>query len=700
MIKMNSITLPMILSGPIVRRAEPNQITIWIATSKSYRIHATIYRITSDKETNSFDYEVIQTKCETNRIQIGKQLFIHLIQLSPDHDAFPTDTLLGYNIDFKRGDEFQDLKSLGLLSKDNPYSITYGSLDYPAFFLNSSAQRCNVLYGSCRKPHGDEEDTLSTADMLLEKEYLNLLVRPSTLFLMGDQIYADDVADPLFPVISKISEELIGTREPLELIDTRLNEEPFQTALNQVNGRQYIMENFCHFTSSHASNHLMTFGEYAAMYLLSWSPQLWETAQEYALFEHYDDCVKENQIYFVFPKEARYAKENKNEEFRLHNRYTEQQEALISFQHSLYRIRRLLANIPTYMMFDDHDITDDWNISYKWKENVRNSALGSHVIANGISAYWAFQGWGNAPQSYDDQFLWMMKTYFKMLSIGNIMTYQEDWKNTLWNFDSWHFVAPTNPKALFLDTRTKRKYNMEPRPEKWGQLIEESIWAPELISQKGWERVTSSLFESEWKSGRSLIIVSAAPLYGLGLIETFLHDYVYPLKVLGVNVHTRFDFEAWKYNGKGFTEFLHQVAAWKPSRCIILSGDVHYASTVKAAVSFKNGQKLTINQFTSSPLKNMSFGGLWGILMKQIMAINAIKRKNNEIQRVCTPSYHIKEVRDDHKSNSFLWKDAVNYQTLENNSIMETNNNLGLLMIRRRSLNNFLLNPHHKLIQP
>jgi hypothetical protein len=697
---MNSITLPIILSGPIVRRAEPTQIAIWIATSKSYRIQAKMYRITSGKDPNSFDYHVIQTKSETNMIRMGKQLFIHMIKLSPYHDTFPTDTLLGYNIHLKRGSELQDLKSLGLLSKDNPDSITYGSLDYPTLFLNSSEEHCNVLYGSCRKPHGDDDDILSTADLLLEKEYHNLQVRPSTLFLMGDQIYADDVADPLFPVIFKLSDELIGAKEPLELIDTRLNHEPFDTALNQVNGRQYIMENFCHFTSSHASNHLIKFGEYAAMYLLSWSPQLWETAQEYALFGSYNECVKKNQIYFVFPKEARYAKESKTEEFRLNSRFTEQQEALISFQHSLYRIRRLLANIPTYMIFDDHDITDDWNISYKWKENVRNSALGSHVIANGLSAYWAFQGWGNAPQSYDDKFLWLMKTYFKMLSIGKITTYQEEWKSTLWNFDSWHFVAPTNPKAVFLDTRTQREYSMEPRPEKLGQLIEQSIWAPQLISQKGWERATTSLFDNEWESGSPLIIVSATPLYGIGLIETLLHDYIYPLRVLGVNVHTRFDFEAWKYNGKGFTEFLHQVAAWKPKRCIVLSGDVHYASAVKAAISFENGQKITINQFTSSPLKNMSFGGLWGILMKQIMALNAAKRKNNEIHRVCTPTYYIKEVGKGNKSNSYLWKDIVNYHTLENNSIMETNNNLGLLMIRRRSLNNYLLNHHHKLIQP
>ncbi|MFP7296567.1 hypothetical protein [Neobacillus niacini] len=696
---MNSLTLPIILSGPIVRRAEPSQITLWIATSKRYTIQARMVRITSNKDPEIFDYQQFDIESNTTTIQLGKQLFVHLLKLTPLHSTFPTDTLLGYNIFLKQGTEHHDLHTLGLLSKDNPHSIAYGNLLYPAIYLNSSDHRCNVLYGSCRKPHGDGEDTLTAADSLLKKEFNNLKLRPTTLILMGDQIYADDVGDPLFPVISTFEKELIGSTEKLELIDNRLTNEPFQTAIKQVNGRKYVMEKFCHFTSSHAHNHLMKFGEYAAMYLLSFSPQLWESAHEHNLFEPFRELQKKKQIYFVFSDGERYPKDFNLEQIRLENRYAEQQEAMISFQQALYQIRRLLANIPTYMIFDDHDITDDWNISSKWKENVRHSSLGSHVIANGLGAYWAFQGWGNSPDSFNDRFLSVMKTYFSSLSEGKINTNYEEWKKTLWNYDSWYFVAPTNPKALFLDTRTEREYDIEPRPEKFGHLIEETVWAPQLLSKQGWQNVKQSLFNSGWKSGKSLIIVSPTPLYGLGLIESFLHDYVYPLKVLGVNVQTKLDFEAWKYNGKGFTEFLNQAASCNPNRCIILSGDVHYASAVNASVSFNDGRKLAINQFTSSPMKNMSFGGLWGLLMKQIIALNSLKRKNNSINRICTPSYYIKEVDKEIRSKLYIWRDEVSYQLLENNTIIETNNNLGFLLIRRRHLKNILLNHSHKLIQ-
>ena len=86
---------------------------------------------------------------------------------------------------------------------------------------------------------------------------------------MGDQIYADDVADPLILAISTISRELIGDKEPLRKLDARLGQEPYSTALTQMYGRQFIMEHIAQFTSSQAQNHLMELGEFAAMYLLS-----------------------------------------------------------------------------------------------------------------------------------------------------------------------------------------------------------------------------------------------------------------------------------------------------------------------------------------------------------------------------------------------------------------------------------------------
>lgn len=63
-------------------------------------------------------------------------------------------------------------------------------------------------------------------------------------------------------------------------------------------------------------------------------------------------------------------------------------------------VRRALANVPTYMMFDDHEVSDDWNITRDWVEGVRSEALGRDVLRNALTAYTLFQDLGNDPIRY------------------------------------------------------------------------------------------------------------------------------------------------------------------------------------------------------------------------------------------------------------------------------------------------------------
>lgn len=176
-------------------------------------------------------------------------------------------------------------------------------------------------------------------------------------------------------------------------------------------------------------------------------------------------------------------------------------------------------------------------------------------------------------------------------------------------------------------------------------------------------------------------------MYGVGLIESFLHRYVYPLRVLGVNVHTLFDFESWKYNVKGFTAFLLQVEKWRPDPCIILSGDVHYGSAVDANVYYRHGQQVKINQFTVSPLKNMSFGQVWGFLLKMVLNINKRRRNKKNIYRYCDPSYQIRYIEEKEFTDcSFIWKDKLRYRPVTRDTILETDNHIGLLSLSSGSI--------------
>ncbi|RSK25846.1 hypothetical protein EJF36_02475 [Bacillus sp. HMF5848] len=670
---MNSNDLPLLVAGPIVRRVEPTQVFIWIATSQYVNVEAALFHIQDDK-----DEQALPLKNHVSSIQMGQRLYIHMLKVTPKTGEFPTNEVLGYNLKFLMNRKYYDLGDLGLLSEENPTCIVYEGMKYPTFIIQTDERTSRILYGSCRKVHGMGNDMLSEADEMIQESVSDPSKRPQNLFLMGDQIYADDVPAPLIQALSQIGDILIGRKEAFEQIEPRLKQTPFATSINQINGRQFIMKHMCHFTSSSASNHLMTLGEFAAMYAMAWSPALWEFANEQHLFKSFDEAYLKNQVYVAFHNKSLYPTHYKKEKQHLKERYVEQQEQLADFQQSLYSVRRVLANISTYMIFDDHEVTDDWNITATWQKNVRQSPLGKHIIANGLTAYWVFQGWGNAPDSFDSHFLSVVGNYLRTLQSGYAKSLHYKWTEMLWNFNNWYFVAPTSPRAVFLDTRTMRNYEDTPKPIKIGSLIEETSRPPQLVQTTQWEQLHEQL-KKDWKAGAPLLIVSPTPVYGFGLIESILHNYVYPLKILGVQVNTTFDFEAWKYNGKGFTSFLEQVSNWNPAPCIILSGDVHYGAAVKSDVIFSDHSTLSIHQFTSSPLKNMSFSGIWGFMLKQVSQLNSLKRKGKTIHRYCDKNYNIRHEKEDEITlDPFLWKDSLQYQQV-GHLIIETKNNIGLL---------------------
>ena len=66
----------------------------------------------------------------------------------------------------------------------------------------------------------------------------------------------------------------------------------------------------------------------------------------------------------------------------------------------LPEVRRVLANVPSLMIFDDHEITDDWNIDHAWVNSVYGKPAGRRAVTNGLLAYALCQHWGNKPAAF------------------------------------------------------------------------------------------------------------------------------------------------------------------------------------------------------------------------------------------------------------------------------------------------------------
>ncbi|MDQ4037269.1 MAG: alkaline phosphatase family protein [Actinomycetota bacterium] len=58
-------------------------------------------------------------------------------------------------------------------------------------------------------------------------------------------------------------------------------------------------------------------------------------------------------------------------------------------------IRWLLSTIPSSMIFDDHDVIDDWNTSGAWRADIESTDWWADRIAGALGSYWIYQHIGN-----------------------------------------------------------------------------------------------------------------------------------------------------------------------------------------------------------------------------------------------------------------------------------------------------------------
>ncbi|MXM62695.1 alkaline phosphatase family protein [Streptomyces sp. HUCO-GS316] len=58
-------------------------------------------------------------------------------------------------------------------------------------------------------------------------------------------------------------------------------------------------------------------------------------------------------------------------------------------------VRWLLSTVPSCMIFDDHDVIDDWNTSASWLADMRATPWWRERLLSGLMSYWVHQHLGN-----------------------------------------------------------------------------------------------------------------------------------------------------------------------------------------------------------------------------------------------------------------------------------------------------------------
>ncbi|KHT57583.1 isoleucyl-tRNA synthetase [Alteromonas marina] len=577
--------MPQVIAGPIVRKVTSTECHIWVVTSNA----------DSPALNLSANENIIDGNCQRETVRVGKYAFIHLLSFTAS-EPFEDTARIGYALSFnddKQQASWED-EQRGLLY-DGQSSLSFHYTETPE----------TILHGSCRKPHFQSDDALAQVDVLHKNAFKMQNDFPDLLLMTGDQIYADDVAGPMLKAIHSVIDRLGLYHEALEgAVVTNTNELATheygyyerEQLLPQIATNTVLSSIFFGakkkpvFTSVNAQNHLIGSAEIFAMYLLVWSDALWADI-------NIDKDGIPQKYHAIFDKEH---------------------EALNGFVKQLPQVRRALAHIPTYMIFDDHDVTDDWNLTRGWEQEVYGNPLSKRMIGNALIGYLLCQGWGNAPKKVAPL---IAKVQESMGESG--LNSHDEIIDDLLAFDQWHYRLDTTPPIEVLDTRTQR-WRSESNMNKPSGLMD-------------WEALCD--FQHSIIGKESVIVVSAAPIYGVKVIEAIQKVFTFFGKALTV------DAENWMAHKGTANVILNIFRHYKtPPDFIILSGDVHYSFVYDVRLRFRRNSP-HITQFTCSGLKNAFPDGLikWldrlnRVLYRSKSPLNLFTRRRNMSVKAREPS--------------------------------------------------------------
>ena len=558
----------------------------------------------------------------------------------------------------------------------NPFDVCamgYADGQLPSFVTCPNMLEDLVLaHASCRKPHGPGNPAMQYLDDVIDGLHEADAGRPHMLFLTGDQIYADDVAAALLPGLNTLAIALVSgdgdgiEQVPSPSVDGRPPLDASTTVLPP--GFRQKLAGMAKFTSEDASSHLVSFGEWLAMYCVAWNPHLWpvlgvadasqaslptELAADIKLVADIDDDVKRSpedapRVLGRPTREAadavitplygasQPAADARKKAFK---DFLRDKKQLFAFRREVPKVRRLLANVPTYMICDDHEVTDDWFMTGAIRADTTSNPLARTMIRNALTAFTICQAWGNDPER------WAADANRRALLGGMAGMFTGGWHGGLPISAAADAVdralgpAPPGPLPQFdfsftvdgpmhrvrvLDTRTRRDYSTR-------------YASPGLLTR---DALDTQLPEEVLPEGHVLVVVSPAPVLGPavmneigGLLAVNEHDVATfaqaastPALNRDLNGFTNgsslgaqyFDAEHWSAQPAPFERLLARLSHFP--RVVVLGGDVHYGAAYAMDWSGA-GRDSRIVHFTSSAASNAWFGVVRNLMLLNGMSV-------------------------------------------------------------------------------
>ncbi len=311
-------------------------------------------------------------------------------------------------------------------------------------------------------------------------------------------------------------------------------------------------------------------------------------------------------------------------------------------------IRWLLATVPTAMIFDDHDVNDDWNISASWVAEMRDEPWWDERITGAFMSYWLYQHLGNLspPQLAEEELLPLVQE-------------DEDGGPRLreaaraWDRESarsrWAYYRDFgDSRLLVIDSRAARVLDEHRR-----EMVDEAEWR--WIVEH-----TDGAFDH-------LVVASTLPVFmpkGIHHLEAWNEAvcagaWGRRAARLGEQLRRAVDLEHWSAFHDSFERlcgWLRDVAdgtdaAPAPATIVLLGGDVHNAYVNEVALPTRTTAPSRVFQVVCSPFRNpLGRGQRLAVrliasrpsaaLFGRLARLAGVERSDTDWRLVRRPSFH------------------------------------------------------------
>jgi hypothetical protein len=263
-------------------------------------------------------------------------------------------------------------------------------------------------------------------------------------------------------------------------------------------------------------------------------------------------------------------------------------------------IRWILSTVPSAMIFDDHDVHDDWNTSKVWVEKMRATPWWEERITGGLMSYWIYQHLGNlSPRELDND-----ETYRKVYEAEDagplLRRFARDADREAAG-KRWSYYRDFGKvRLLVADTRAGRVLAEECR-----SIIGDEEWL--------WIENHASGDFDHLLIGTSLPFLVPPALHHAETWNEALCGGAWGTLAakLGEILRQAVDLEHWSAFGRSFEKLvalLRTVGSGRadvdpPASIIVLSGDVHHGYLAEADLGADEVQSV-VYQAVCSPMRN------------------------------------------------------------------------------------------------